>query len=462
MIKEHNPNPNAVEGYICVRRGNSGACRFLPAGDDETMQSWRSQHGNTDLFQTPCLYRSPGAASERIYPLYFRITADQWESVRDSAIRIAYFLEETASIPPDCIEFIYSGNSVSGTGSTTGSTGSPYNLAADPAGPAGNEDDRDGRQHGAAGLSGLGGIENRDIVHSRNGTLVNACGHDGKNSPSIYGSTDGSAPKPRRNQITGSNPPPIEVVVIIPTLVLSTVRGPVTLRINFELSRAICKVGIRYVDTDIYLADWVMRIPNSFNTVAGGYVIPLTFDELLNLSFSRLMSLAGSGRSEDSMILPHPVPGAAKWFWDLYLQTQRDAKQQQRLLQMVLDRGWETPPCIDRLKRIKTHADGFLLESIRILVWWFAWVGASPAQIMKELSGISQGLTNPSDQQKIHSILSLSIENPRFAGCHHPLLQRHCPAEKCYMADLIREYEQPHLFQPKYDSKEMEYGNHSC
>jgi hypothetical protein len=48
----------------------------------------------------------------------------------------------------------------------------------------------------------------------------------------------------------------------------------------------------------------------------------------------------------------------------------------------------------------------------------------------------------------------LSIENPRFAGCHHPLLRKHCPSEKCFMADLIVECEQPYLFSLNPDPKE--------
>jgi len=37
--------------------------------------------------------------------------------------------------------------------------------------------------------------------------------------------------------------------------------------------------------------------------------------------------------------------------------------------------------------------------------------------------------------------------NPQFVGCQHPLLKRFCPAGKCFMADLIDEYEKPYLFE---------------
>jgi len=34
----------------------------------------------------------------------------------------------------------------------------------------------------------------------------------------------------------------------------------------------------------------------------------------------------------------------------------------------------------------------------------------------------------------------------QFADCQRPLPKRFCSADKCLMAELIREYEQPRLF----------------
>lgn len=447
--------------YIRVRHGCSGPCRFLSIGDEEALLSCRKQHKNTDLFQAVGTYASPDMSSEPIYPLFFRIEADSLESVRESDLRVGYYMEEIAGIPLDFIEFIYSGSAVGGPGVTTGSAGDPSDRAADPAGPAGDGDGRDGHDRGAANPDGLGGIENRDSVHSRAGGAgnthdddANSGSRDGENQHSINGLTDGSPTKPRRNEVSGTIPQSIEMIVMIPAVVFGKYSGMSIPFINFELARKMIKAGIPNIDTDVYQRNNFIRMSNSLNSSTGRYVISLTFDEIMSLTPERLDILTESPRPEASMIVSRPVSQSVKWFHGLHHEAEKEGKRQQRLLQMVLSRGWEMPPCIGRLKRSKAGSTSIRFESGRILAWWFAWIRASPSQIHYELNRITRGFANQSEQHKFLSILSLSIENPRFAGCYHPLLRKHCPTEKCYMADLVRECEQPYLFPMKPDSKE--------
>jgi len=46
----------------------------------------------------------------------------------------------------------------------------------------------------------------------------------------------------------------------------------------------------------------------------------------------------------------------------------------------------------------------------------------------------------------MNAIITFAVENPWFVECKHPLLQQFCPAGKCFMAEVIKEYEQPRLF----------------
>jgi hypothetical protein len=470
---------NPIPGYIRFKVFRKGSPVFINAGDDAAINTFRQIHHNTDLSQSIGVYTDPNTASESIDPLFFQIKADQWKSVRENALRIGYYMEESAGIPQDCIEFICNGSAVDGSGVTAGSNSGPPDRAADL---VGRDDVAADFVHGAGDCDG--GLSHPSDVSCTAGKDDGIAGDNGKETKDIVAGTctrgSGNRPQPdpvsfqadrnpkhamalevpsqkklrRHNADPGTTTQSAEMIVRIPALVFGNVPGPLTSHINFELSRTMVKAGIRHIDTDVYQRHSFLGTLNSLNSAAGCYVISLTFDELLNLTPDRIITLAGSARPEESMIIPRPVPQAMKWFQDLHLQAEKEVNYQQRLLQMVLGRGWEMPPCMARLKRSKSGTKACRFESSRILAWWLAWIGASPSQILNELGSISRGIGDEADVHKFRTILALSAEHPRFAGCHHPLLRQHCPAEKCFLSDLIRECERPHLFPVNQDSKE--------
>ena len=71
---------------------------------------------------------------------------------------------------------------------------------------------------------------------------------------------------------------------------------------------------------------------------------------------------------------------------------------------------------------------------------------ASPVEIRHLIHFVDR--RNPiKNHQKLNSIITFAVENPWFVGCQHPLLKQFCPAGKCFISDLIEEYEKPYLFE---------------
>jgi len=85
------------------------------------------------------------------------------------------------------------------------------------------------------------------------------------------------------------------------------------------------------------------------------------------------------------------------------------------------------------------------LEAYRIITVFYAWIKASEQQVWQQIQSIDY--KNPvNDFHKLKAQIEFAIENLRFVGCEHPLLQRFCPAGKCFIAELSEQLEKPYLF----------------
>jgi len=129
---------------------------------------------------------------------------------------------------------------------------------------------------------------------------------------------------------------------------------------------------------------------------------------------------------------------------EIHAEFEEKLLRQNELQKLMLQKGWEIPPCIRRLQQLCLY-DNIRLEAYRVLSQFYSWIGAGPDEIRHLINFMDR--RNPiRNYQKTNAIITFAVENPWFVGCQHFLLEQFCPAGKCFMAELIEEYEKPYLF----------------
>ena len=88
------------------------------------------------------------------------------------------------------------------------------------------------------------------------------------------------------------------------------------------------------------------------------------------------------------------------------------------------------------------------LEACRITAGFYSAIKASKDEIWHQIQRWARRNAYK-DYPRLKAIVTSAIDNPCLCDCQHPLLQRFCPAGKCFMAELIEEYESPRLFDQK-------------
>ena len=106
--------------------------------------------------------------------------------------------------------------------------------------------------------------------------------------------------------------------------------------------------------------------------------------------------------------------------------------------------GWLIPPCIRKLLWADIGKSTGL-EALRITVHWYSYINASEYEIWHQIQSWARRNAYK-NHNKLRSIATFAIENPSFADCEHKLLQRCCPAGKCFIAELRDLNKEPLLF----------------
>lgn len=235
-----------------------------------------------------------------------------------------------------------------------------------------------------------------------------------------------------------------EIMILIPPVVFDGLPTPLMPALNYYLARQLAADGIENIDIDLYQRDHCIALPNSINPITSRFVIPLTMKELLYLDANGIAELSKQPRPEDSMILPHRVPEAVEWFAEIHAEFEEKLLRQDELQKLMLQKGWEIPPCIRRLQQLCLY-DNIRLEAYRVISQFYSWIGAGIDEIRHLINFMDR--RNPiRNYQKMKAIITFAIENPWFVGCQHSLLEQFCSAGKCFMAELIEAYENPYLF----------------
>ena len=236
-----------------------------------------------------------------------------------------------------------------------------------------------------------------------------------------------------------------KMTILVPPAVFSSQPTTLMPALNYHLARQMVRDGIENLNIDVYERDHFVRLPNSANSATGRFVIPLSWKELLYLDGHGISELAKQPKPEDSLIAPRPALEAAEWYAETLAEFETQHRWQDELRKIVLDNGWEVPPCIRQLMRLRLY-DHNRLEAYRTLSQFLSWIKAGPAEIRHVIEVIDR--RNPlQDFHRKNAIIAYAVENPWFVGCRHPLLQQFCASEGCFLSEIIRSYEAPLLFQ---------------
>jgi len=234
-----------------------------------------------------------------------------------------------------------------------------------------------------------------------------------------------------------------EIIILIASPIFGSLPTSLLPALNYHLARQIADDGINNIDIDVYQRDHFTPLPNSINSTTSRYIIPLTLKELMYLDEEKIIELSNQPRPDDLIIAPPAIPEAVEFFEEAYKEFQKKVLQQDELQKFIQDQGWEIPPCIRRWLRLSLF-DNVRLEIYREISQFLSWIGASESEIRYQIQNMDR--RNPIDNyQKLNNIVTFGYENPWFVGCEHSLFQKFCPGY-CFIADMIKEYQQPRLF----------------
>jgi hypothetical protein len=237
---------------------------------------------------------------------------------------------------------------------------------------------------------------------------------------------------------------PAEIVILVPPPVFDGRPTPLMLVLNYELARQMIADGLQ-VDVDAYAQErQFVRLPNTFNSDAGRFVVAVRAEELLYMATKAVAGLSARPRPDDSYAMRRSVPEATEWFAEALRQAEKHTERQSRLREALLRSGWQVPPCIRRLDWADM-SDAQALAACRIIARFYPFIHAREDEVWYRIRRLDQrhGI---GDYPRLRNIVTFGRENPAFVGCEHPLLQRFCPAGKCFVVELISEYENPLLF----------------
>ena len=408
---------------------------FVNMVDTAATEVVRDRYVNQDLFVSTWSSLAPDPSAPRNHDLRFHIIAPDVETVRVRALQAAQYIVEEFSIPEDDLDIVYDGG------------GKVGNIAAGDNDEFAEKADDDVRITGQADDlpdynnfdTGVGAGDNDDVGGNVGNTVPTDAAK--QHSPAASSSHAGG----QRSSGNAKEGATAAVIIIsISPVVFCGRPTPLMPCMNYHLARQMLDDGITNIDIDVYQRDHFVPLPNSINTAAGRFVIPLPMKELLYLDGKAVAGLAKKPKPENSLIMPTPAPEAVEWYAETLAEFEKEQHRQDDLRKTVFDNGWEVPQCIRRMMQLCLY-DHNRLEAYRVISQLFAWIKAGPSEIRQIIHAVDR--RNPlRDYPKIDAIITFAVENPWFAGCQHHLLRQFCPAGGCFMAELLKEYEQPPLF----------------
>jgi hypothetical protein len=368
--------------YAAVKPAQSSKVHFVNMADSTAVEALRTQYSNRDLLVSACRSTMPDPMAPRSQSLYLYIGPGSLENVRKHALEACYHLAEYCCIPQDCMDVIYDGG-----GENTGHA------------------DQDGRDN-----AGAGDHPDHKEIDSAGAAIAR----------------------------------PAKMIILVPPVVFDGRATPLMAALNRRLAEQMSREGVGGLDIDVYIRDPFIPLPNAINGATARFVISLRVEEALYLDARGISDLSKKPRPDDSYAAGRHVPEAAEWFAEALKEEEKHAEKQSRLREALLRSGWQVPPCIRRLDWADMSEDQ-ALEACRIIARFYPFLHAREDEVWYHVRRLDQrhGI---GDYPRLRNIVTFGMENPAYVGCEHPLLQRFCPAGRCFVTELISEYENPLLF----------------
>ncbi len=128
-------------------------------------------------------------------------------------------------------------------------------------------------------------------------------------------------------------------------------------------------------------------------------------------------------------------------------KAEKEHLQQNQLQKILFEKGWQIPPCLRSLLWAELGKSNSL-ETCRFLARFYSFIKAGEAEIWQQLHRLDKH-NGINDYQKLKAIVTFAVENPGMFNCSHPLLRHFCPGDKCSIAELMKELENPYLFEQR-------------
>jgi hypothetical protein len=214
--------------------------------------------------------------------------------------------------------------------------------------------------------------------------------------------------------------------------------SPNTLGLYKRMARRAHEAGVRCIDESVDTRKRLWRLPNSRHGKSGLFKIPLTYEELRDISVDGIKGLAVNPRPEDSLARHQVCDEAFEWYRQaLAASAKLDAPCKPQVSGMRdFRKGWRMPECIKAIQKA-TLPDGIRHHTYVALARFCRWICMHPDEIRERIEALDN--RKPiRDPDYIERAIRWACEHPGFPGCDDESLRRYCRPERCFYAKLKR------------------------
>lgn len=222
--------------------------------------------------------------------------------------------------------------------------------------------------------------------------------------------------------------------VIVPCEVFKPSYSPHMLKLYKRMAEKAEMTGVQFIDKGVYTNRRIWRLPNSINSKSGLFKIPLTYEELRDISIDGILEIAESLRPEDSFAVPRECQKAVVWYRTAIECLEKKSIQSSSVkkINSQFKNGWRMPPCIKAIEAA-VIPDGIRHELYLALARYYAYLNMHHEEMQDRIEAIDQ--RNPiRDPDSIQRAVKFGCEHPGFPGCE--AFKKYCRMENCFYAKL--------------------------
>lgn len=224
--------------------------------------------------------------------------------------------------------------------------------------------------------------------------------------------------------------------VIVPVEVFCSRYSRQTLSLLKIMAQRAQAIGILHLDTGVYTAKRILRLPNSKHSISQLYKIPLMFKELRDVGMEGILNLARYPRPDDSYVHLIKNDSAMAWFENAVriIENKGAGYHISPVPNNTFRNGWRKPPCIRSIEK------AIVPEGMRHTIYYelsryYAWIGMHPDGIIEQIEEINA--RHPiEDPEYISRTVMSGCQKPGFAGCDNVVLRGYCDKRTCFYYKL--------------------------